>query len=287
MLFGSNSQFIFKIDPVLDFISKFITPFFLGTTFSNVVESYPSWLVNIAGKNFVRAFGVFPDPHLFSLYLNMLLPLVLFLYKKSGEGIYYLVFCIILLASLLSFSRAAYVSLFVLLLFLFFISNTKNFLKNNPLTSFLVIFLLFAMLSVPNPLSKRLFSSFDLSEGSNSGRIEMWKESFKTTKKYPLQGVGIGNFSRYVSPSSDYRDPIYAHNLFLDFSSETGIPNALILFIFLFSPIALFFKKPSLIRKSVAASLIIFLGHSMFETPFFSVHVLPLVLILLGLKSDE
>ena len=62
---------------------------------------------------------------------------------------------------------------------------------------------------------------------------------------------GIGNFSRYIDPESSYRLPIYAHNLFLDFSSETGIICAGLLLLLLLSPIVCFLNNKNPTKKSI------------------------------------
>ncbi len=58
-------------------------------------------------------------------------------------------------------------------------------------------------------------------------------------------GVGIGNLSEEIQPLSEQRIPIYAHNLFLDFSSEIGFLGGLAVFLIIISPIVKFFKHPN------------------------------------------
>ena len=70
-------QFIIGIDPIMEFWSKYISPLFYGNTFGAEVISNPSWLVNIGGATVLRAFSLFPDPHMFSFYLGLLIPTVL------------------------------------------------------------------------------------------------------------------------------------------------------------------------------------------------------------------
>jgi len=69
-------QFFVGVDPIMIFWSKYIAPFFYGNTFGAEVISNPSWLVNIGGTTILRAFSLFPDPHMFSFYLGLLTPLV-------------------------------------------------------------------------------------------------------------------------------------------------------------------------------------------------------------------
>ena len=285
-LFFFFLQFIIGLDPTLNIIGKYLAPFFLGQNFSETVLAFPSWLVNIGGITLLRAFGSFPDPHLFALYLNLTLPLPLFLYLKNSQKKYLFLTGIILLASLLTFSRAAYLSLIVGLGSFLFFNNPiqlvkKKFLLVGLTLTGIVLFFIF-----PNPLTDRLFSSFNLTEGSNQGRLAMWQAGWKMTWENPFGGVGLGNFSRVLVPDSNYRDPIYAHNLFLDFSSETGLLNALIFVLILTSPIIMCFRKSNHLNQVVALSLIIFLTHSLFETPVYSVHILPLLLTFLAIKSS-
>ena len=70
-------QFLVGIDPIIIFWSKYISPIFYGNTFGAEVLSNPSWLVNISGATVLRAFSLFPDPHMFSFYLGLLIPVVL------------------------------------------------------------------------------------------------------------------------------------------------------------------------------------------------------------------
>ncbi len=283
-------QFIFGIDSALKIFSSYTAPLFLGNVFSEAVTAFPSWMVNISGTTIIRTFGSFPDPHLFALYLNMLLPLVGFLYFKSEKKQrikYLIIFLIILLASLLSFSRAAYLSLIVGAIFLFFVSRPDRIIKKYPLASSIILFVFILIFIIPNPLISRFSSSLNFHEGSNQGRILMWQKASEITGENSLLGVGLGNFPRIIEPESDYRDPIYAHNLFLDFSSETGLINMLILLALVISPVVAYFKKPSLLTKALAISFVIFFIHSLFETPFYSVRVFPLFLILIAFQTDE
>ena len=70
------AQFFVGVDPIMVFWSKYIAPVFYGNTFGAEVISNPSWLVNISGATVLRAFSLFPDPHIFSFYLGLLIPVV-------------------------------------------------------------------------------------------------------------------------------------------------------------------------------------------------------------------
>ncbi len=70
-------QFFIGIDPIINFWSKYVSPIFYGNTFGAEIIANPSWLVNISGLTILRVFSLFPDPHMFSFYLGLLIPIVL------------------------------------------------------------------------------------------------------------------------------------------------------------------------------------------------------------------
>jgi len=282
-------QFAWGLEETLEFWRKYLMPFFLGKSFGEAVLNFPSWLVNIQGKTVLRAFGSFPDPHLFSLFLNLTLPFAIFFWKKTKNKFFLWIAIFLSLGIFLSFSRAAYLSFLAMFIFLFFSpSKIIAFGKKKPLWSLIFVFLFLGIAFFPNPFSQRFYSSFDLKEGSNQGRLEMWQTAWKVFQAKPLEGTGLGAFSYFVDPLANYRTPIYAHNLFLDFLAETGLVGFLLFFGFLFSPIFhyIFKKEPQLLEKYLAAAFIALLVHSFFETPVFSVNLFPLIIILLSLENN-
>jgi len=282
------AQFIFKLDSVLIFWRNYVTPFFLGGAFSQSVVQNSSWLVNISGKTIFRAISIFPDPHMFSFYLGMTTPIALFLFFKNKQRKFFLMFFVILLADLLTFSRGGYIALTATVLFLGFVF-LKDVLRSHKHRGafFLTILSIFVFL-VLTPVKTRFLASFNLNEGSNVGRIEMWTNALQTIQKNPL-GVGLGNFPLEVNPLATYRTPIYAHSLYLDIASEMGIPTLLIwLAIISFSLYTFLIKsKGNVLYFGCAAALLIFSIHSFVETPLFSVHVLPLFLIIISFANAK
>ena len=282
-------QFIIGLNPVLNFLRQFIAPFFLGHSLANLVNQYSSWLVNISGHTILRTFGTFPDPHLFSLYLAMILPLTLYFYQRTNQKKYLFYFSTILLTILFSFSRGAYLSLIIGGLFLFLTNRPFNLLRKHLLFFYSLFVIILFLVIIPNPLTNRLSSSFSIQEGSNNGRLEMWLVALNTIEKHPLIGVGLAGFADRLDSSLGIRNPIYAHNLLLDFGAETGIINMFILLFLITSPIIFYLTtklslKNQILSKYLALSFLIFFVHSLFETPFFSIHVFPLFLILLAIN---
>jgi O-antigen ligase len=147
-------------------------------------------------------------------------------------------------------------------------------------------------ISIPNPFFNRLQSSFNFNDGSNIGRIEMWRVALEDIQDKPLLGWGLGSFAQKLNTTDTFRNPIYAHNLLLDFGAETGLLNMFILFIIITSPIFYFIflpkedQKKYFLNKIIATCFVVFFIHSIFETPFFSIRVFPLFLILLSIEPN-
>ena len=277
-------QFIFGLNRVYLFWAAFISPVFLGHNVTAAVLKNPSWLVNISGTTYLRAVATFPDPHMLAFFLGMLLPLALGLYLKSKRMIYLVAFFVMFLADLLTFSRGGYLGLFAG--FLLAIGFLWNRLGKSARTGFGVVFLAGAiLLFVPGPISERFVSIFNFKEGSNMGRIETWKKAGKIIGEHPFFGVGIGNYALEIDPKADYRDPIYAHSLYLDVTAETGLIGLLAWLGFLAALSVGFLKKAS--RETyffwLFLSLVVFSAHALVETPLYSPIILPLFLIIASL----
>jgi O-antigen ligase len=281
-------QFIIGLDQTAALWRTYITPVFLGQTFSQAVNDYPSWLVNIGGHDYLRAFATFPDPHMFSFYLGLALPLSVALYSSLRKKTYVLFAVAILLADLLTFSRGGYFGLIAGLFFaaLYFAANKKISAKK--IVTGCVLITAAFILIITSPIGQRFTSSFNAEEGSNVGRYKNWSQAVDIIKDNPL-GVGVGNYAYKIDPIASYRTPIYAHNLYLDIAAETGIVNALIFILMLLFSIRAFIAKAkkSAIYFGGAAGLVIFSAHSFFDTALYSAQVLPLLLIIVALSSNS
>jgi len=140
-----------------------------------------------------------------------------------------------------------------------------------------------------NIITQRLATSFNLKEGSNAERYKNWTQATGMIQDYPLGGVGLGNYAKTVDPTAADRSSIYAHNLFLDIAAETGILNAIIFLLLIFVSVWRNIRNNNMISLGVAAGLIAFLIHSIFDTALYSPQVLTLLLIIiaLGLNGNE
>lgn len=284
-------QFIVGVAPLFAFLTESILPFFLGPAFAQSVALHPSLLVNISGVTLLRASSVFPDPHMFSLYVAMALPVALGFFlsipfgkKKWTWGI---IAILLFMGVLLSFSRGAYVALLFGSILFFLLSGIWNRLSMKKKWGFLLGTLFFCTILVQSPTGNRFFSIFSGEDGSNIERLRLWSEAVSHIGERPFFGVGLGNYPLLVNSGATYRDPIYAHNLYLDVAAELGLIGLL----FLLAPFAQALSRAFLWwRKqrdwqalSFVVALAIFLIHSFFETPIFSVHILPVVVLFLAI----
>ena len=279
-------QFVWGLDRVYDFWAKTVIWPFLGKSFSTAVLQNPSWLVNVSGHTYLRATATFPDPHMFSFFLGMLIPLALSVYLVSRQKIYLLFLALMILADVLTFSRGGYLGLFagIVMLIIFFWSKIGFKYK---IAGAVVLGLLVLSLVVPSPISQRFTSSFNLKEGSNEGRLIIWGQALDVAREHPLLGVGIGNYPLSIKPTADYREPIYAHNTYLDIWTETGIFSLLAWVGMLASAFGGFLKRMpnNIFFMGGALSLVIFSVHSVVETGIYSPVVLTLLLIILGFSQ--
>ncbi len=105
--------------------------------------------------------------------------------------------------------------------------------------------------------------------------------------------MGLGNYSLEIDSDLDYRNPITAHNLYLDIFSEMGIFVLFIWLILILGTIGYLFQlirdtKDNNIKYlsiSLIGSLVYFSIHSSFETAIYQPSVLALLVIILGLSS--
>lgn len=66
------------------------------------------------------------------------------------------------------------------------------------------------------------------------GRVQIWQDTLELVREYPLTGTGLGTFPtayrRYQTGSLD-KFVNHAHNDYLEFTSDTGLPGVALLFL--------------------------------------------------------
>ncbi|MGK2848582.1 MAG: O-antigen ligase family protein [Minisyncoccota bacterium] len=284
------AQFLFGVEKVFFFLVHSILPFFLGMEFSGTVANYPSLLVNISGHTMLRTSVFFPDPHITAFFFGMTIPFALTLFFEStGKQRLLNIFCVVilLLADALTFSRGGYVGLLAGLSVFFLSSVPWRGFINKYFFRVSAFFVLSILICAFSPIGARFLTSFSLVEGSNAERLRLWQEAGQVLSTHPWIGIGLGNYPLVVKPSAFYREPIYAHNFFLDIAVETGVIGAILFLGFLLLGMCFAWSKWHVTHDRFAlsafASVALFLVHAFFETPLFSVHILPLLYILMAL----
>ena len=306
-IFQFFAQFILGRECIFVFYKNFIAPIFFGKNFGKLVLNNPSWLVEISGKPLMRAISLFPDPHMLAFFIGMTLPFAfsfLFFSKKYKALLIIAVICLTC-ALFLTFSRGGYFSIIISITVILFLGRKKISHNTKILFTFFSIVCLIFLFLWGSPIVYRFMSSFDLAEGSNLERLEIWNESFSIWTSSPWLGVGIGNYPLKINPSIDYRSPITSHNLYLDILSETGIFALLIWLFLIFGTIFYLFKLISIFPKKtnnnkmkkeikseefnlvlgLIGSLVYFSIHAFFETPIYNPQILTLFIIIIGFSS--
>jgi putative inorganic carbon (HCO3(-)) transporter len=174
--------------------------------------------------------GLFGNSNDLALHLVTMVPLAVgFAFASKGviRKLLYLGFAGIFVAAVVfTFSRGGFLGLFIALLVLARKIGRKNkFLSTGALVVAISAVLVFAPGSYFGRISSIFNSSADVT-GSSSQRTEILKRSFWVTLRYPLTGVGMGNF-HYKSVHE-----LVTHNAYTQVSSEMGIP-ALIVYLML------------------------------------------------------
>lgn len=287
------AQFVFGAQAVAGFWAQNIAPLFYGRSFARLVVSDPSWFVEIGGQPLMRAIGLFPDPHTLAFYLGLISPLVLAmaLFEKKYRKFFFVIFCLLFVVLLLTFSRGGYLGLFFSFLIMFLLAwkhlepRTKVFVSS--------LFLLTAtlLLVVGLPIVGRFLSSFNLSEGSALGRLKIWQESLAVAKDHLITGVGLGNYPLALNPNEAYRSAVTSHNLYLDILTETGVFGLLVWLWLLAGAGGQLLKKIKIFSPAISpwawgllGSLVYFSVHSFFETAIFSPTILAVLMMFLGLS---
>ena len=285
-------QWTFGLIPLIQFWTHFVWPIFLGVDLSAMITRYPSFLVNIHGHTLFRAVGLFPDPHIASFFFGMAFPCAITLALSSYSLRRIAWFCAagtLLLADLLSFSRGGYIGLFFAgcVGLIWFALRHLMFYKYSYPWLKIILFITCFILFFTSSFGSRLSSSFSLTDNSNQGRLAMWSRASNAIATHPWLGVGLGNFPVFVDPTAPYRTPIYAHNLWLDISSESGIFSGLFFFTLIVIAIISLFQigQKNILLFGPAFGLLVFFGHSFFETTLFSIHILPILILFLTIST--
>lgn len=182
-----------------------------------------------------RIKGLFENSNDLAMHLVTMIPIAVgFAFSKGGlfrKLIYLGGAAIITAAVIVTFSRGGFIGLVAATLVLV----RRLGRKNRTLTTAALVFAVIMFLAMaPGAYSGRLATVFNSSAdltGSSSQRTEVLKRSFWVTLRYPLFGVGIGNFP-HKSPRN-----LVTHNSYTQVSAEMGIAAMVVYILFLIHPL--------------------------------------------------
>lgn len=215
------------------------------------------------GKVFLRPYGTFSHPN--SLAGFTLVALIwVFTKEKLKIPDKFAVLAGILLI-FLCFSRTVWLTAFILGLSYFLWQFKKNWQKGKFNLSFPYLAMLLFL-----PISIFLFSRTVIDSSSFFIRLDLADFAFLLIKKFPLFGVGAGQFivalsqGKVIWPSLYWLQPV--HNIFLLSAAETGLLGLTVFLGLLFRTIKRIFLLPnSNFKFKILASLLAILFTGLFD----------------------
>jgi O-antigen ligase len=207
----------------------------------NVIHDYQAGIfkIGLAETNTQRVEGaikgLFDNSNDLALHLVTIIPIaiVLGLVKKNPlrKIVYWGIAFLMLAAVIITFSRGAFIALIVMT----FVLARKFGRRNKAATlATVVLGIIFFIVVAPGAYGGRLATIFNSAAditGSSSQRTVVLKRSIWVALRYPLFGVGLGNFHH----KSDQE--LGTHNAYTQVAAEAGIPAMICYIIFLVHPL--------------------------------------------------
>ncbi len=220
---------------IYQFFIQYVEPNkYLGI--SEQISSYygPSVLKDVSGR-FLRAYGGMTHPNVLGgfIVIAILLLFAMFIKKYSkmksiSKISLYVVLFILSSALVLTFSRSAYIAMFmsIIVLTIYFLYK-KQFNTIRPFLLILIISFAVNFVIFNDLVISRVFSPDIVQESSGIERIELSKQALIAIKNNILFGVGLGNYIPYVFSNINSDLDIWqyqpVHNIFLLVFGEAGL----------------------------------------------------------------
>jgi len=191
--------------------------------------------------------------------------------------------------------RASYLSVACITpLFLLMEAGRKNILRC--LGACLIVASAFVLVGILRPAvvesaKARAMSIVDLEDGSNRGRIVIWKRALEVIREHPVNGIGYRQFNRfeiYLHNNEFDWSFAHAHNELLGMFAETGLIGLIAWLAFKFKLIMVFYRdRRQWIGAFLLYLLLAFELHNMFEYYLYERNVYIYVYVLLGLGLNQ
>jgi len=181
-----------------------------------------------------RLASTFGNPDHLAGYMEMALPLLLGIlllgYKPGIVTLLIYLCCTLLTALVFSLSRGGWSGAFTGLAFMSIALLTNRHFQRKKFFMCLIggFFAVALIVLSSTPVVERIRTLEQKDQIPNfKSRISRWRGTVEMIEDYPLLGVGPGNFAfiftQYQPPGFATRS-FYAHNDYLDFTSEVGLP---------------------------------------------------------------
>lgn len=238
-------------------------------------------IMNKGYQKYNRVIGIVGYPNSLAGVLGLVLPVSFCFsyYLKKLKLLYIFVMLVVLIATILTFTRGIWLGITACLLVISLLSDKRIFM-------FLIFFLLILLVI---PISRtRIIKTFKTGE---TVRIQFLKLTPKFIFKRPLFGYGPDSFRKVfynTFPNFPEKGHFHPHNMYLHILFETGIAG-LFFFLVLFyykikTFIQLYLFTQDLFNKmlvlSVLGSIFVFLIYGLVDEPF-RAHFAPYVLFFL------
>jgi O-antigen ligase len=201
-----------------------------------------SAILYIPGLNLYRPYGLTFHPNVFGglMAVGFLLSL-----RLPPDRKYLILKIIMLLGGLISFSRSAWLAIFIVCLPLIYwqFKRRKPRIKKSHLVLILPLLLIVGLL-LPFIVSRLNISTSFSENTSLIARGQMIQLALSAIQQNPFTGMGSGNFPIYMSQFNTLDPAHYVHNVPLLFASETGVISGLAWIILWLLPVVRFFRKP-------------------------------------------
>jgi len=186
--------------------------------------------------------------------------------------------------------RASYVTFLLVTPFVLCFEMKKQILKFIPFLLVGLIAVTAVFYVVDSNFTKltkdRVASIFDMSQGSNRGRLCIWSNAIKTFKDNPVNGVGYKRFNKtnFDLDNQEFQWAFWhAHNEMLAMLAETGLIGTVTWLVFKLQLLLLLFKRrQSLLGAFILYFFIAFEVHNYFEVYLFERTTYIYVYLLIG-----
>jgi len=175
----------------------------------------------------VRVVSLFENPNILAMFLVIAFPFVLATYclaqKRNERILCFLVSALIVMCTLFTWSRGAWLAIIFGTLIFFMIYTRKSF----RFFGILIFAIPMLPLVLPDNVINRFLSITNLADSSISYRIYTWKGTMNMIGKYLFGGIGYGNESfQSIYPNYAYAGmeaSAHSHSLFLQIITYMGI----------------------------------------------------------------